>query len=652
MTVGSAISSRLLGAALCALGAGLAAALFGLAQAARVVLGASFFTDGTTIALLLLLGAAAPALMGALTGFPLGLVAAKAKRGLRFRLGFAAGLLVMSLWALALFWFPTPASYDWLLPLQGQPAIFAGLAAVLLAAAALGTWLLRGKLLSTLGAFLALLVLGGWTVTAISLRQPEQTPSPGSPNLLWVTMDSLRADRVGAYGGPAHTPALDGLAAQGVIFERAFAQIALTGPSHVSMHSATGPWTHKVLPDGWPLPDELPWLSEELQRHGYATGAFVSSCQLEGELGFARGFHVYDDEFTWLGGSGDLLLFHTGSQLLRRFGLVFGAERSAARTVDRALAWLERQPEPWFAWVHLFDPHAPYDPPDPYATPRIAGGLASVLSEMPAASEIPDYMRADLAEVEELDWVLDQYHGEIAYADAQLARLLTHLDDAGIAANTVVAVNGDHGESLGEHGAWFRHGQDLYDPSTRIPLILRGPGSLGGGKRVSAVVELLDLAPTLLGLADIEAPRTMEGSSLLQAMKRGRSKFQARGLCLEAPNTPGGRPWRLVSFRAPRSLYLRHEDPDREDEYYDLEVDPDQTDNVLLHRLAGLRYLDDSRVETNADGEQLMGVLARQADLLLAEMGQEGLAGPKRPPAGAQADRLAEVGADPQGATR
>jgi len=237
MTVGSAISSRLLGAALCALGAGLAAALFGLAQAARVVLGASFFTDGTTIALLLLLGAAAPALMGALTGFPLGLVAAKAKRGLRFRLGFAAGLLVMSLWALALFWFPTPASYDWLLPLQGQPAIFAGLAAVLLAAAALGTWLLRGKLLSTLGAFLALLVLGGWTVTAISLRQPEQTPSPGSPNLLWVTMDSLRADRVGAYGGPAHTPALDGLAAQGVIFERAFAQIALTGPSHVNSSS-------------------------------------------------------------------------------------------------------------------------------------------------------------------------------------------------------------------------------------------------------------------------------------------------------------------------------------------------------------------------------------------------------------------------------
>jgi len=304
---------------------------------------------------------------------------------------------------------------------------------------------------------------------------PRPAPiTPSRPNVLLVTIDTLRADHLGCYGDAgAATPVLDALAARGARFATAVAHAPLTTPSHASILTGLTPLRHGVRDNGdFVLPDGIPTLAEAFHDAGYRTAAFVSGFPLDARFGLARGFGVYDDR-----------LPHGGDR--RRSAYV---ERPADRTTAAARAWLEAgPPSPWFVWVHYFDPHAPYEPPPDYAA-RFAGR---------------------------------PYDGEIAFVDAQLGALLGLLDVKGVAGRTVVLATADHGEALGEHGE-ETHGVFVYDGTLRVPWIVAGPG-VPAGVVPTVVARGIDVAPTLLDLAGaIPARASMEGRSLVPAL-RGRS---------------------------------------------------------------------------------------------------------------------------------
>lgn len=285
------------------------------------------------------------------------------------------------------------------------------------------------------------------------------------PNILVVTIDTIRADRVGAYGSSVGaTPAIDAFAKEGVVFEQAIAPAPLTLPSHTTLFSGFLPFRTGVRVNGTDrVTAKVPLLAEAFADRGYRTAAFVSTLVLKSSSGIGRGFALYDDAFEANNG---------------KDARSFVSERRGDETVGRALAWLAKkapdQAAPFFLWVHLYDPHAPYAPPAPYA----------------------EQFRGR------------EYDGEVAFADACFGRLLASVD----AADTLVVLAGDHGESLGEHGEQG-HGVFLYDATIRVPLILRLPGKAFAGTRVAAQVRLADVAPTLRRMAAL-APVEADGEDL------------------------------------------------------------------------------------------------------------------------------------------
>ena len=291
------------------------------------------------------------------------------------------------------------------------------------------------------------------------------------PNVVLITLDTVRADRMGFLGSRRGlTPNLDALALRSVVFTRAYSQVPLTTASHATILTGTYPQYHKVNDFQVPLGDDLPYTPQILQSAGYSTAAFVASIVLDPKQqfarGFDRGFDTYDAGFKdW-------------KPPLDRYQT---RERRAGAVVSRALAWLNRRPKgPFFLWVHLYDAHYPYDPPPPYKS---------------------KYASAP-------------YDGEIAYADAQLAKLLAALRARGLFENSVIAVMADHGEALGDHGE-DTHGIFLYDETIHVPLMIKMPGEAFAGKRIENRVGLVDVAPTLLRAAGVAAPKEIQGQSLL-----------------------------------------------------------------------------------------------------------------------------------------
>jgi choline-sulfatase len=281
----------------------------------------------------------------------------------------------------------------------------------------------------------------------------------GRPNLLLVTLDTVRADHLGCYGyALAETPNLDRLAREGVRFAHASSPVPLTLPAHASILTGLLPPHHGVRNNGTGgLPAGTATLATRLAAAGYRTGAFVAAFVLDHRFGLQPGFEVYDDEVNRDPNA----------------GWVLEAERPANQVVDRALAWLGRNDSrPFFLWVHLYDAHAPYNPPSPQRE-RHPGR---------------------------------PYDGAIAFDDEQLGRLLAAIDEAdrrGERKWTVVAVAADHGESLGEHGE-ATHGLLLYEPALAVPMLLRAPGL--APRVVTTPVGLVDLAPTLAGLLRLPPP--------------------------------------------------------------------------------------------------------------------------------------------------
>ena len=289
-------------------------------------------------------------------------------------------------------------------------------------------------------------------------------------SVLLVSVDTLRADRVGCYGyQPAATPVLDALAARGLRFEHAATVTPLTLPAHTSLLSGTFPAFHGVRDNGsFYVGDEITTLAEVLRARGYRTGGFVGAYVLDHRWGIAQGFDHYFDDF-------DLSHYEMSAGL-------DAAQRPGSEVVDHALSWLgEDRDRPFFAWVHLYDPHSPYLPPEPYR------------SRFPATMQ-------------------GAYDGEVASTDAQIGRLIEDLRASGHLDRTVVVVVGDHGESLGEHGEQ-QHGFFVYEAAMHIPLVVAGPGV--PVRVIPDQVRIVDVMPTILDLVGTKVPAAVQGVSLL-----------------------------------------------------------------------------------------------------------------------------------------
>ncbi|MBN1939669.1 MAG: sulfatase-like hydrolase/transferase, partial [Candidatus Aminicenantes bacterium] len=316
------------------------------------------------------------------------------------------------------------------------------------------------RLKTTSAGALLLVILGVGSFIAAA------PPAAGKPNILLVTIDTLRPDRLSCYNSAlVKTPVIDKLAARGALFEKSFAHTPLTLPSHANILTGLLPIHHGLSENSkMKLEARFYTLAESAKAAGYATGAFVGAFPLDSRFGLDQGFDVYDDAFA-------------ASSAERS-----PSERRASEVAAAARAWLAGQKGPWFCWVHFWDPHAPYAPPAPY-----------------------DSLYAK-----------DPYSGESAYVDAELGRILEDLKARGMETDTLVVVTADHGEALGEHGE-STHGYFAYNSTLHVPLIFTGPGV--GTFRVTESVGHADIFPTVCEIAGFEPPAGLAGRSLLPALK-------------------------------------------------------------------------------------------------------------------------------------
>lgn len=509
----------------------LAGVLVGAAEAIRIVSGGVLWIGEWEAVALIITGGA----LGGVVATPAGLAAACAPLNPLGRsrwMGFLAGFFAFLLVSIAVPWFTDPAPFTDPFPGQGSIIAFAGVLAAVIAAG-LGLYQgLRG-LRAVQGGVLALsLVVGAWVLAADATRgssapQNTQPAAATLPNILLVTLDTTRADHIGAYGNTdIDTRNFDAVAAAGTRFQNAGAVAPVTGPSHASMLMGAGPWDHGVLLNGVPLPSDRATLAEVLTSHGYTTAAFVSAYVLDGTLGFSRGFSTYDDDFSWLKGADRLLAPRMLAMARRHVDPDEVLERRGGDTVDAALSWLAGRQSPWFVWVHLFDAHGPYAPPPPFDTRYYSGDPRDPdNASMKGLRGIAAYLLPSLRGITDVNWVLAQYSGEISYADTQLGRLLAAVNEN----TTLVAVIGDHGESLGEHGVWFNHGDDVYETSVHVPFAVRWTGHVPVAVRETPV-EGSALAPTLLALVGIAKPESMTTKS---ALTMEATDAPARSLCYD-----------------------------------------------------------------------------------------------------------------------
>jgi arylsulfatase A-like enzyme/Flp pilus assembly protein TadD len=389
---------------------------------------------------------------------------------------------------------------------------------------------------------------------AAKLSRPRTAPphAPAAqPNVLLITIDTLRADHVGCYGAAAvKTPTLDALAHDGVVFERAISQVPLTWPSHAVILTGTYPFQNGVQDfTGQPLAPQFRTVAQAFQQAGYSTGAIVSAFVLDRSWGLARGFDFYDDAFA------------AETFEKKDIGLV---DRRAGESVSHAIAWLKKTPRrPFFLWLHLYDPHSPYDPPEPYH------------------SEYRSHL----------------YDGEIAYADHELGNLITWLRQNRLYESSLIVVLSDHGESLGEHGE-DEHGFFVYNATTHVPLIVKPPAGSGiaAGRR-SEPVETAAVAPTLLQFSGSLKPRTPKPRDAIYA------QFQAPALFgVPAAGTPVTRDpaysetfypfssfgWSpLHALQNERFHWIEAPVP----ELYDLASDPGETHNLASDQPATVAVL-------------------------------------------------------------
>ena len=361
----------------------------------------------------------------------------------------------------------------------------------------------------------------------MAVAAPAARKSP--PNVVLITIDTVRADHVGCYGAKeVQTPTIDALARNGILFEHAISQVPLTWPSHAVILTGTYPFQNGVQDfTGQPLAPQFRSVAQAFKQHGYATGAVVSAFVLDRSWGLARGFDFYDDAFS------------PEAFQKRDLGLV---DRKAGESVTHAINWL-KQPShrPFFFWLHLYDPHSPYDPPEPFHT-QYRGHL---------------------------------YDGEIAYADRELGRLITWLKSNQLYDRTMIILLSDHGESLGDHGE-KEHGFFVYNSTVRIPLIVKPPaGSDFRSGRIARPVETTAVAPALLAFAGIKDPVEKQFNSRGLLGAAAEKEDVAYSETFYPLNSFGWSPLHALET----SHYQYVDAP--EAELYDLAADPGEKNNLI-----------------------------------------------------------------------
>jgi len=377
-------------------------------------------------------------------------------------------------------------------------------------------------------AFLAMALLAG-TGGAWLLLQPKAVRRQAGLNVLLVTIDTLRADALGCYGRKgSDTPRIDRLAASGVRFDFAHAHNVVTLPSHASILSGRYPYEHGVRENaGFRFPAGMDTLASLLKSHGYHTGAFVSAFPLDSRFGLDRGFDVYDDRF------GDAA---AGSDFRMQ-------ERAGARTVAAARTWLDATPAPRLCWVHLYEPHAPYEPPHEWR------------GRLPSA-----------------------YDGEVAAADAALTPLLEPLLALGAGSDTLVVLTSDHGEGLGEHGE-ATHGVFAYESTLRVPLVWHNP-RLFAPRVVTSSARHVDLVPSILDALGLPLPTGLPGRSLL-GIAEGQAPGEVPPSYFETLTPALTRGWAPIhGVLRGRLKYLDPPLP----ELYDLAADPHELSNLVARQ--------------------------------------------------------------------
>ena len=425
--------------------------------------------------------------------------------------------------------------------------------------------------------------------------------APTHPNVVLITLDTTRADRMGFLGSDRGlTPHLDAFARGATIFSRAYAQVPLTTPSHATILTGTYPQFNHVNYMGDPLGKGLPFLPEIFHRNGYKTAAFVGALVLDPTKlapGFDRGFDHYEAGFHRRRPGEDN--YHS-------------LERRGEEVVSRALAWLSKHPTgPFFLWVHLYDPHDPYTPPEPYQT---------------------RYKTAP-------------YDGEIAYTDSVVGKLVKELRTRGLFEGALIGIMADHGEAFGEHGEQH-HGIFLYDETIHIPLMFKLPRQSSGTK-VEARVGLVDVAPTILRAAHLPVPGVMQGQVLLPSRAASSSGQPSDSNSPRAVYSESGYGhlsfgWSVLkAWRAGNYLYV--DAPERE--LYDQAADPLATHNVALDSKAvvdtAAAQMAEFRRKTSIESTEKTELTVEQTENLHA-LGYLG----SNPAAGG--DSKGDAGADPK----
>jgi len=380
------------------------------------------------------------------------------------------------------------------------------------------------KIRSPIWSLLVIFLLGFLFVQASLYPQRKEEKKQ---NFLLITIDTLRADRLSCYGSQyPKTPNIDSLAERSVLFSRAFANTSTTLPSHANMLLGTTPNHHGVHENmNFIVREEFLTLAEHLKDNGYSTAAFVGAYALDSRFGLSQGFDVYDDKYS---------RFHSVN--------LVSLERKAEDVIEAALEWLQSRISPWFLWVHCWDPHSPYDPPEPFKT------------------QYKDHL----------------YEGEVAYVDLILGKLFDYMKEKNLFSSTLVIFTGDHGESLGQHGE-DTHGFFAYNSSIWSPLIISSPETASG--RVDDYVSHIDIFPTVCDVLGIKKPSFLQGASLLPALKG--KKLQERPIYFESLYPYYSRGWApLKGFILKKKKFIDSPLP----ELYDLNNDFDELKNLAQRK--------------------------------------------------------------------
>lgn len=420
---------------------------------------------------------------------------------------------------------------------------------------------------------------------------------PRFANVVLISIDTTRADHLGCYGNSkATTPAIDALAGEGVRFKNAMCAAPTTLPSHTALMTGLYPHSHGVPRNQYAVDDGNEMLAEVLHKAGLRTAGFIGALPLATPFNFRQGFDVWDEAF-------DMLISKDG---------VDQNQRRAAKVTDAALAWLDKEdPERAFLFVHYFDVHSPYTPPEPFDArfTRPDGPKTSSMEEIAlqatahnrvavkgagdhTASVTRGLTRDLIANangraIQGDDDLIALYDGELAYVDSEIARLIEGLRKRGMLENSLVIITADHGETFYEHADFYNHGLWVYDTTVHVPLIVRGPGI--APRVVDDPVSLVDVVPTVCDLLGVARPRRVDGASLTalldnkqfergpvycEATQPARDDLEGTGAAW--PNATKARCVRKGRWKYVRAPYLDVQ------QLFDLESDPYEREDLMI----------------------------------------------------------------------